>query len=114
MNNKYFFPFRNCRFETSKDIVTLFVETGKPSWLEKFFWGKNYHKDAKVDLDETGSFIWKLCDGNNSTKDIISRTNATFGEKVEPVEERVVLFLEQMERNKFIRFYEKRTIEEKK
>jgi hypothetical protein len=64
---------------------------------------KPYHK---IKLDELGSFIWNLCDGNMQVKDICSCLHEKFGNKVDPVYDRVALFLKQMEKSTMIEFKE--------
>lgn len=58
----------------------------------------------KITLDEVGSFIWKLCDGENTVKDIGERLKQNFGSRVDPLYERLGLFLQNLEKNKFVSF----------
>lgn len=58
----------------------------------------------KIKLDEIGSFIWNLCDGKNTVKEIGNLLRERFGERVEPLYERIGLFFQNLEKNKFITF----------
>jgi hypothetical protein len=58
----------------------------------------------KISLDEVGSFIWKFCDGENTVKDIAEKLKENFGSRIDPLYERLSLFLQNLEKNKFIRF----------
>jgi len=58
----------------------------------------------KIKLDEIGSFIWNLCDGKNTVKDIGNLLRERFGERVEPLYDRIGLFFQNLEKNKFITF----------
>lgn len=61
-------------------------------------------KISYVHLDETGSFIWPLIDGE---KDIIllgEELKAEFGEKAEPLYERLAKFFQILESYNFIIF----------
>ncbi len=58
----------------------------------------------KVKLDEIGSFIWNLCDGKNSVKEIGLELKNEFGERVEPLYERLGIFFQNLEKNRFITF----------
>lgn len=58
----------------------------------------------KIKLDEIGSFIWNLCDGKNTVKDIGNLLRKRFGERIEPLHDRVGLFFQNLEKNKFITF----------
>ncbi len=63
---------------------------------------KNPH--YKINLDEVGSFIWKLCDGENTVKDIGEKLKDNFGSRVDPLYERLGFFLQNLEKNRFITF----------
>jgi len=58
----------------------------------------------KVKLDKRGAFIWKRCDGKNSVGKICGDLENQFGEEVKPVEERTVIFLKQLYKNRLILF----------
>jgi len=106
---KKLYPVRNCEFEKNNDdlAVVLFKKT-KLSFIDKIFFKKLSNKPYKIDLDETGSFIYENCGGKFSVEDLIQKVKENFGEKVEPAEERVVKFVEQLNTNKLITLYEKR------
>jgi hypothetical protein len=63
---------------------------------------KNPH--YKINLDEVGSFIWSLCDGKNTVKEIGEKLRENFGSRVDPLYERLSLFLQNLEKNRFITF----------
>lgn len=58
--------------------------------------------DFKIKLDEIGTYIWDRCDGKNTVYEIGLEMKERFGEKIEPVYERLALFVKQMERGKLI------------
>lgn len=58
----------------------------------------------KIKLDEIGSFTWNLCDGKNTVKEIGLLLKEEFGEQVEPLYERLALFFQNLEKNRFITF----------
>ncbi len=58
----------------------------------------------KITLDEVGSFIWKLCDGENTIKDIGEKLKDNFGARVDPLYERLSFFFQNLEKNRFIVF----------
>jgi len=43
----------------------------------------------KIRLDERGSFLWHLIDGERSVAEVVEAMRSEFGEEVEPAEERV-------------------------
>ena len=78
-----YYPKRLCEFEMNNDIVTVLYKRKKVNLFEKVFLRKNINKPYKIDLDETGSFIWQFCDGKNSVKLIVDECRNHFGEKIE-------------------------------
>lgn len=72
--------------------------TGK--WLTS----KLKHPTWKIDLDEVGSFVWEQIDGRTNVEKIGERMQKHFGEKVEPVFDRLNLFLYTMRKEDLIRF----------
>ena len=65
---------------------------------------KPYHK---VRLDEVGTFVWRQIDGVSTVDNISIAMKHHFGEKVEPVVDRLVQFLSTMFRHKFIELLKK-------
>jgi hypothetical protein len=47
-------------------------------------------------LDDKGTFIWKMCDGNHNVHEICKDTYGEFKEDIEPVIRRVWGFLETL------------------
>ena len=58
----------------------------------------------KIRLDDIGSFIWDLCDGRKTVQEIGEQLKDKFGDKVEPLYERLGAFFQNLEKNKFITF----------
>jgi hypothetical protein len=63
-------------------------------WLERRL-GKG---PIRVRLDEVGSAVWELCDGRRDVAEIGRAVEERFGERIEPVYDRLALFLKQLER----------------
>jgi len=105
---KYVVPVRNCEYEVNNDLITVLFKKEKPFFLEKLLFKKRVGKPVKIDLDEIGSFIWKLCDGKNNISEITKIASEHFNEKIEPATERVDLFIKQMHIHKLISLYEKK------
>ena len=102
------YPFRNCEHEINNDLVTVLYKKEKLTFIEKTFFKKDSIKPHKIDLDEIGSYIWHLCDGEKNVGEITKIANEHFGDKIKPAKERVELFINQMNKNKLIRLYEKK------
>ena len=59
-------------------------------------------KVSHIHLDEMGSFIWPLIDGENSISDIGEPVQEHFGDKALPLYERLIQFFRILENNGFI------------
>lgn len=62
------------------------------------------HPYYKIKLDEIGSFFWLNCDGTRTVQEIAELHRTNFGEKVEPLYERIAHFLASLEKNRCIIF----------
>ena len=102
------YPIRNCEHELNDGLVTVLFVKKKLNIIERTFFKKISLKPYKIDLDEIGSYIWHLCDGNNRVDVIIENAKGHFDNKIEPAEERTVEFIKQMNKNKLITLYQKR------
>lgn len=61
-------------------------------------------KVSQVHLEEIGSFIWPLIDGKRSVYDIAQLVKTEFGQKAEPLFERLVPYMRSLENCGFIQF----------
>jgi len=67
--------------------------------IESLFRGRPY----RVHLDAVGSFVWLRLDGEATVAEIADAMHREFGDKVEPVEDRLVNFLRTLERGRFVK-----------
>jgi hypothetical protein len=51
---------------------------------------------VRVHLDDVGTSVWHLCDGERSVQEIAESLHEKFGSRIEPVYDRLEMFLEQM------------------
>ena len=99
-------PVRHPEINWSADedgIVTLEIEnTGFFNRIAQ----KNFKKPkiSYVHLDELGSFIWPLLDGEKTITDIGIPVDEKFGEKAHPLYERLAKFFQILESYNFIIF----------
>jgi len=61
---------------------------------------------VKTKFDEFGSQVWLEIDGKKKVLDISTSLKMKFGERIEPVEERLTSFLTQLYNYKFVSFNE--------
>jgi hypothetical protein len=64
------------------------------------------HPDMKLNLDEIGSAVWLLMDGKKKVKEIALELSQKFGDKIQPVDERLTKFLTQLYEQRLITFDE--------
>lgn len=59
-------------------------------------------KTTQVHLDEFGSFVWLNIDGKSTVYDIAQKIKEKFGEKSEPLYERICKYFSMLENNGFV------------
>lgn len=100
-----FVPIRKIeRFSTDeKGIITLEIENkGFFNRLAQKLFKKP--KISYIHLDEMGSFVWPLIDGEKSITDIGVPVKENFGEKAEPLYPRLVQYFKILESYGFIEY----------
>lgn len=89
-------------YEVSEDgKVTIFVENkGFFHWIARNL----FHRPriSQIHLDEMGNYIWPLMDGNRTIQDIALLVKEEFGEKAEPLYNRLVQYMRNLESYGFI------------
>ena len=99
-------PIRADGIEWNKDsegIVTLEIEN-------KGFFNKMAQKFLKkprisyIHLDEMGSFVWPLLDGEKTIMDLGEYVDEKFGEKAHPLYERLAKYFQILESYNFIKW----------
>ena len=61
-------------------------------------------KVSYIHLDEMGSFIWPLCNGEQTLFEIGQAVEERFGEDAQPLFERLVTYMQTLESYRFIHF----------
>ena len=59
---------------------------------------------SRIDLDEVGSFLWRRMDGSRTVGDLAQALRAEFGDRAEPLYERLAAFLQCLRNNRCILF----------
>ncbi len=86
-----------------KGLVTLEIENkGIANKIAQTFFKRP--KVSFIHLDEHGSFVWNLIDGKKDIIEIGKDVKEHFGEKAEPLYERLAKFFKILESYKFIKF----------
>lgn len=107
-NNNYldFIPIINPQNDWSEDeegIVTIhMVHRGFYATIaQKFF---HTPRVSHIKLDKYGSFLWKELDGRRTVGQLAQRMKEQFGDKAEPLYDRLVHYMQILHNNKFILF----------
>ena len=98
----------NLRWHTEEatGLITLEVEnTGVFHTIAQ----KVFHKPriTQVHLDETGSYLWPLIDGQKTVADLAECMKQQFGEKADPLYPRIIKYFQIVESYHFIQFLNK-------
>lgn len=90
--------------KTEDGLYVLLKPKYRHPWMVKHILPRLKSPHYKIKLDDIGSFIWCLCDGRKTVKEISRKLREKFGDKVEPLYERLGIFFQNLEKNKFITF----------
>ncbi len=99
------YPIRQYQFETSQDGGITVLVPHPENWLTKKILPKPQKPAQQIHLDELGSFVWNLCDGKYSVREICEILQKKFKERADSAHERTVLFVQQMYQQDFIKVY---------
>lgn len=96
-------PLRNEKIKWSKDgeQVTLEIEN-KGVWNSLFQKLLKKPRISYIHLDEIGSFVWPLSDGEKTITEIGKAVEIRFGDKAEPLYERLAEYFRILESYNFI------------
>ncbi|MCP2518848.1 PqqD family protein [Candidatus Aminicenantes bacterium AC-335-A11] len=98
-------PVRNIEWERGEGgLIVLLKPKFKNKFIVKYFLPKMKKPFFRIRLDEIGSYVWELCNEENTVSEIGIKLKERFGEKIEPVYDRLIIFLKQLERGKCIKF----------
>jgi hypothetical protein len=97
-------PGKRLRWEMDGDTVVLLYPKFRNRLLVKFLMPRMKRPFWKIKLDEIGSWTWQHADGKATVKQIGEGLREHFGDKVEPVYDRLGLFFRKLESDKFIAY----------
>ncbi|NLU35437.1 MAG: PqqD family protein [Clostridiales bacterium] len=83
-------------------IELLLPRDGLMDRLVRLF--KDTPEVMRVQLDDLGTYVWQAVDGSRTIEDIGLLLKAEFGDKAEPVYERLIVFLQLLKNNGFISY----------
>ena len=75
-------------------VITYPKKFGKmEKWLQNRIGGP---EDIRRPLDKFSSYIWEICDGENTVADVVRKFDEKFREEVAPASDSVQIFLETL------------------
>lgn len=57
-----------------------------------------------IEMDEYGTYLWENIDGESNVLELSKKMKSHFGEKAEPVLDRLVTFIKTLQTNQFISY----------
>ena len=87
-------PEKKYEHELGKDgFINVLVPKFQSQFFIKYIMPKFNKPYIRANLDEFGSAIWLLLDGNSKVELIAEKLVEQFGDRIQPVNERLTLFL---------------------
>jgi hypothetical protein len=100
-------PFRSYEHQIEDNgLVTVLMPKFENKYLKSFFLSKAKSPVIRIKLDEIGSETWLQIDGEKKVETISEILSDKFGDKINPVHERLTSFLTQLYLQRFISFNE--------
>jgi hypothetical protein len=103
-------PVRTMKEQIREDgKVDILLPRFKSLYWQEVYRNSRKGEFIKIHLDETGSSIWKLIDGNRKVFEICIHLNESMPEKMQPADEtesRVTKFLSRLYQERYITFRE--------
>ena len=98
-----YIPVRSIEWERREDdLVTLLRPKFSNKLFKKYLLPRMKQPNYKIYLDKFGSYVWTLCDGSTTIGKIGERLQEEFGREVEPVYDRLALYIRQLVKARFI------------
>ncbi len=100
-------PYRKYEHKIKDDgLIDILVPRFTDKILSKIIQPRLKNPHIRANLDELGSAAWLVIDGNRKVGEIIELLDESMGEKIQPSQSRITLFLSYLHRNGFINFKE--------
>lgn len=104
-----YIPKHNSLHEWSEDkngkVTVKVLNRGFYNRVAQFFFKRP--KYSNIELDEFGSYVWKQIDGVRNVHEIGKLVKQHFGDKAEPLYERLVKFITILRNNGYVVYVNK-------
>jgi len=96
-------PTRNIQSEElSNGRITLLKPKFKNRFFVKYILPRLKSRYYRIKLDDFGSYVWIHCDGRNTVGQIANLLREKFKDEVDPVYDRLAVFMQSLARYQFI------------
>lgn len=89
--------------EWEDDCAVIVFPRFKRGWMRRLFLPKSMSPYIRVRLEEKGTAVWSMIDGQNTVKDIIEKLAAQFNDEV-GYESRITTYIGQLQKDGFITY----------
>ena len=98
-------PCRNehIKAEQEGETIVLSFTSFKPSWMSRYLLPKGMSKDIHVRLEEHGTAVWNLIDGQRTVREIIEKLADHFNHE-ENYESRILAYFSQLQKDGFVKW----------
>ena len=100
-------PVRHYAVEERNDLeqsVRIVIPRFGTSILGRILSSVAVRTEEKINLDAFGSFVYRACDGTRTVQEIAGALREQFGAGVEPLDERLALFMRNLVKRGLISF----------
>ncbi len=98
-------PIHNKEWGKRADgTIYLKKDRFKNPFLNKMVGRLGIPPQIHIHLDEFGSFVWHQCNGSQPVSEIAKKLHERFGDRVNPVYERLSAYIKQLAYQKFIAY----------
>lgn len=98
-------PRRCCEWKKESDgHICLQVPRFRNAWIRRLAMRLGKSENVNTHLDETGTRVWELIDGERRIEEIGREMEEKDGESVQQKYERLTTFMMILEKNSFIQF----------
>lgn len=96
------------QYQTNEENHVIIMENHKGIWDRVFQHILKRPKITKIELDVYGSYVWEKINGQKNIYEIGKEAGLNFGTEIEPLYERMALFIRTLELRGWVSF--KKTI----
>jgi hypothetical protein len=102
------YPIRQHEYESDDEGTITILVPHSENWITRKLLPRPKNPAQRIHLDDTGSLVWNLFDGQHSIRNICEELSRRSQNPEQSIEERTVLFAQQMYKQQFIKVFTKK------